>query len=188
MDLRSNMIFNCRCYNYRCLGKKYNESCSSSKDCMPSLYCDVSICRYYKSVDDECTNSEECGRAARCILIDPDHSTKKVCKSYLSVENGNEIWVESEYDVFVCQDGTAENLGKYNNIIEFETISDDVASNDYNFRTGVKMKCGVTFTSLKKGKACRMYSHCEIGYTDKHEGITNTKSTVRFAEIGRAHV
>ena len=127
MDLRSNMIFNCRCYNYRCLGKKYNESCSSSKDCMPSLYCDVSICRYYKSVDDECTNSEECGRAARCILIDPDHSTKKVCKSYLSVENGNEIWVESEYDVFVCQDGTAENLGKYNNIIEFETISDDVA-------------------------------------------------------------
>jgi len=100
------------------LGKIENELCVSSKDCNPGLYCDraggSNRCKKFKGRNEACLLSEECGRGARCWFKAPEDrddndKDKGKCTSYFNVLDGERVYINSEYDVFLCKSGLAES-------------------------------------------------------------------------------
>lgn len=147
-------LFDCtfRCYYGRCYGTYEGESCQDTRDCMPGFYCDNGETKKYKEAGEKCTLDEECGRMARCASTDKTGENEKRCVPYFSIEEG-EIYVRSEYDVFLCATLAAEE----EDVLEPDN-EDDPRS---NFRVGVKMKCGVKYKSINKGINCYEY-RCDV--------------------------
>lgn len=142
-----------RCYYGRCYGMYEGESCQDTRDCMPGFYCNNGITEKYIPAGKECTTDESCGRMARCAFVDMSDKTKRTCVPYFSVEDGREIYVKSEYDVFLCETLTAE---------EVETAEPDNEDNPLsNFRVDVTMKCGTKYKSINKGINCYEY-RCDV--------------------------
>ena len=146
-----------RCYYGRCYGMYEGETCSDSRDCMPGFYCKKGKARPYKVKKDEsgknkrCETDESCGRMARCASIRKENGdlniSRRECVPYFSLEDGTEIYVRSEYDVFLCKSLAAEN-DRMNPTKE--SLS--------NFRVNEKMICGRRYKSINKGINCYEYS------------------------------
>ena len=49
-----------------------------------------------------------------------------------------------------------------NTLVDYITIRKEHADNSQNFRTGEFMRCGLGYTSLKKGRECRSYESCNV--------------------------
>ena len=94
------------------------EKCVSSKDCNPGLYCDraggSNLCRKFKK-EELCSLSEECGRGARCWFETEGakNTGEGKCTEYFNLPDGKRLYIDSEYDVFLCESGLAESESNF---------------------------------------------------------------------------
>jgi hypothetical protein len=75
-----------KCVAMRCYGFLAGESCVSSADCNPHLYCDKfsRSCQYAAKSGDVCYSSDMCDMGARC-KFDSGQATSGKCVNYFSL-------------------------------------------------------------------------------------------------------
>ena len=136
---------------------------------MPGFFCHNSKTIQYLATNALCSNypDEACGRFSRCYYSKVD-DTNAECKQYFSINDDDDIYVRSEYDVFLCSSLAAES--------EDQRDPDDDKDNPLsNFRTNILMKCGLKYKSANKGLNCYEYN-CDVRHMD------NTQKLYRAAQ------
>ena len=133
------------CSAFRCLGFLENERCAKHADCNPGLYWDktLGICKIIKELDNQCQDSEDCGRTAACIYLSSTDANGKWIE-YYTVADGFSVYAKREEDTFVCEAG-------YASLTTISGESEYLIGN--NFVEGI-YECGKAIISEKAGSSC----------------------------------
>jgi len=139
------------CSAHRCLGFLENERWSQHEDCNPGLYWDSTLktCQTIKALDNQCQDSQDCGRTASCIYISSSDANGK-CTEYYTVTDGTTIYAKTEEDTFVCEAGYA-SLTSISGEYEYK-IGSDFVEGTYEW--------GKAILSEKAGSSCETSFDC----------------------------
>ncbi|CAI2372383.1 unnamed protein product [Moneuplotes crassus] len=139
------------CSAFRCLGFLENERCARHEDCNPGLFCDTTLntCQKIKDLDNQCQQSQDCGRTATCIFLNSADANGK-CTEYYTVPQGTSIYAKTEEDTFVCEDGYG-SLTTVTGEYEYKIGTDFVAGS---------YECGKAILSEKAGEECKTSFDC----------------------------